>query len=81
METATALYNVSACSFRFSLEPQLEAGIPAVFLGILCHGCHSFLPAHNDQQFPGPGDGRVENAPGQRIGRTVPGGEDHGPVL
>ena len=43
----------------FSLEAQLEACVPAVFLGVLRHHRHGLLTAHDDQQLPSPGDGSV----------------------
>ena len=66
---------------RDPLQAQLQAGVPAAHLGVFRHGCHSLLPAYDDQQLPCPGNGGVENAAAQQIRRAVPGAQHHGPVL
>ena len=70
-----------AISSAFPLKPQLQSGIAPAAFGIFGHNSDGFLFADDDQQFSGPGDGGIENAAAEQVGRTVPGGKNYGPVL
>ena len=78
--TATGQFGRTV-SFAFPLEPEFQACVAPVALGVLCHDGNGLLPAHDDQKFSGPGNGGVENAAAEQVRGAVPGREDHGPVL
>ena len=78
--TATGRFGRTV-SFAFPLEPEFQACVAPVALGVLRHDSDGLFPANDDQQLSGTGDGGVEDAAAEQIRRSVPGREDHGPVL